>query len=474
MKTFKYLLANRLVSGTIRKKIHAPYSGEAIAEVFFASESEIETALDTAEKARRPFHETPSAQRSIWLHHLAEKLENHRDEATRLLALEAAKPIKYAAAEIERGIQTLRVAAEEALRIPGERVTLDRTTPGYGREGWLKYFPAGTVIGISPFNFPLNLALHKLAPAIAAGCPIILKPASATPLSMLLLAEFIAELDDMPEGSVSILPCSRELGEKMVTDSRPAVLSFTGSDVVGWALKAKAGRKKVVVELGGNAALAIDFDYDWRSTLPLLAEGAFAYQGQVCIHTQRIYVPENLIEEVSEALAAEAKKRIPEDPLNSNAQFSCMIDEANAIRVESWVQEAVEAGAKMHGALKREGNKLWPLVLSGTNNSMKIHSEEVFGPVVCVNGYKSLEEAIELINDSRFGLQAGIFTDSVRFMDMAFDRLEVGGIILNGIPGFRVDQMPYGGVKDSGLGREGLRHAMLDYMEPRLLVKNMR
>lgn len=472
METFDAFLGGQWVKTPQYSTITNPFDQAVIGKAGMASENQIFQALDLAQKARKTMAALPSGVRSDILKQLARALEKNVLEVTALLAQEAAKPWKYALAEVHRGIQTLDIAAEEALRIPGEWITLDRTPAGYHKEGWVKQVPAGVVIGIAPFNFPLNLALHKLAPALAAGCPIILKPASSTPLTMLWLARKMAEIIDLPQGAVSILPCDRQTGQKLVEDPRAQILSFTGSDEVGWNLKKAAGKKKTILELGGNAALWIDEAFPIEDIIPRLAEGSFAYQGQICIHTQRIFVPQKKVKDVAEALSEEAKKWEIGSPLDPKVCFSSMIHQNQAERVKHWVEEAVDGGAKMHGTLMQKGAALKPMVLSETTGEMKVNAEEIFGPVVCIHGYDRPQEAFKAINASRFGLQAGVYTDRISILNMAFSDIEVGGIIHNDIPGFRVDQMPYGGVKDSGLGREGVRYAMMDYMEPKLLVKS--
>jgi acyl-CoA reductase-like NAD-dependent aldehyde dehydrogenase len=355
--------------------------------------------------------------------------------------------------------------------VPREYMSLDWTLTGRNKEGLVRYFPAGIVAGIAPFNFPLNLAVHKLAPAIAAGCPIILKPASATPLSTLALARII-DKSGLPKGAVSILPMSRSTGNLLATDERIQVLSFTGSPVVGWELKKQSGKKKVVLELGGNAGVIVTQSADISKIMSVCVTGGFAYSGQICIHAQRFYVHRSLYKEFLETFRKATLALVYGDPLDKNTNISSMIDEENAKRVDDWVKEAVKAGAKIICGGKRNGTYYEPTVLTETTTSMKVNAEEVFGPVVCIEKYDgSIENAVRLINDTRFGLQCGIFTDSVEELDYAFRNLEVGGVIHNNVPTLRFDQMPYGGVKESGLGREGVKYAMMDMLEARVLVK---
>jgi glyceraldehyde-3-phosphate dehydrogenase (NADP+) len=326
------------------------------------------------------------------------------------------------------------------------------------------------VAGISPFNFPLNLAVHKIAPAIASGCPIILKPSSSTPLSTLALARIIHRTA-LPAGAVSVLPMDRKTGNRLVTDDRFQLLTFTGSPEVGWKMKAQAGKKKVLLELGGNAGVIVSDSADLDLAIARCLVGGFAYSGQVCIHAQRIYVQADIFEAFASRFVEGAEKIRKGDPLDPETEISSMIDEENARRVEEWVAEATEGGAKVLTGGRRMGSYYPPTVLSKTRPEMKVCSLEVFGPVITLEPYQDFPEALAHINDSRYGLQAGVFTNRLDEMNAAFHELEVGGVIINDVPTFRVDHMPYGGIKDSGLGREGIRYAMTDMMEPRILVK---
>ena len=325
--------------------------------------------------------------------------------------------------------------------------------------------------GISPFNFPLNLAVHKIAPAIASGCPIILKPSSTTPLSTLKLARII-DMTSLPKGAVSILSMDRKTGNLLVTDGRFKLLTFTGSPDVGWKMKQDAGKKKVILELGGNAAVVVTESADIDLSVAKCVVGGFSYSGQVCIHAQRIYVQDKVFSEFSEKFVNAVKKLKAGDPLDPNTEISAMIDEANAIRIEQWVNEALRDGAKILTGGKREGAFYPPTVLTETKSEMKVCALEVFGPVVTLEPYSDFEKVIDAVNKSRYGLQAGIFTNDLNQMNIAFDQIEVGGVIMNDVPTFRVDHMPYGGIKDSGLGREGVKYAIMEMMEPKILVKN--
>jgi glyceraldehyde-3-phosphate dehydrogenase (NADP+) len=373
-------------------------------------------------------------------------------------------------AEIDRAAQTFIVAAEESKRLPKEYISLDWTPSGEGKEGFVKYFPIGLIAAIAPFNFPLNLAVHKIAPAIAAGCPIILKPASSTPLSTLELAKII-DRTALPKGAVSILPMDRKTGNQLVTDERFKLLSFTGSPAVGWEMKKNAGKKKTVLELGGNAAVIIAASAELESAVKKSLIAGFSYSGQVCIHAQRFYIHESLFEKFMTLFTSGAAKLKQGDPANEETEVSNMIDEENAKRVETWINEAVEAGAKIMLGGKRMGSFVEPAIITNTKQQMKICAEEIFGPVVTVEKFSSFASAVEQVNDSVFGLQAGVFSNDAKEIDIAFNTIDAGGVIVNDVPTFRMDHMPYGGVKDSGLGREGVKYAIMDMMEAKVLVK---
>ncbi|MFM2018925.1 MAG: hypothetical protein RL007_2581 [Bacteroidota bacterium] len=447
-----------------------PYDGKVMARISMGSASDLDDAIVKAAMLRDELRIMTSAERYAILMDISSAIAADRQRLAEILTAESAKPLRYALVEVDRAAQTFIVAAEEAKRLPKEYVSLDWTPAGKGREGLVKYFPAGIVAGISPFNFPLNLAVHKIAPAIAAGCPIILKPATSTPLSTLELAKII-DRTSLPKGAVSIIPMDRETGNRLVTDDRIAVLSFTGSPEVGWTMKAQAGRKKTVLELGGNAGVIVTPSAEFETAVAKCVTGGFAYSGQICIHAQRMYVHESLFDNFVKEFCKRAMLLKSGDPSSIETEISSMIDETNAKRVEQWVNEAVDAGAKLLCGGKRNGAFYAPTVLTGTDVKMKVNCEEVFGPVVIIEKYSSFAEAIALINNSKFGLQAGVFTNDIRESDIAFNEIECGGVILNDVPTLRFDHMPYGGVKDSGSGREGVKYAIMDYMEVRILVR---
>lgn len=453
-------------------EVLCPWDGSPIARVHLAGDKELELAIQRAQQAEVQMAEQAAYERYEILMGIAQGIKDKRDEFARILALEACKPLKLAYGEVDRAIQTFVVAAEEAKRPPAELIRLDWTPAGKGKEGIVKYFPVGIVAGISPFNFPLNLSVHKIAPAIAAGCPIVLKPARSTPLSAIMLAQ-VVNSTSLPKGGLSILPADRVTGNKLVTDDRFALLSFTGSPQVGWKMKEQAGRKRVVLELGGNAGVIVTQTANLELAVTKCLSGAFAYAGQVCIHTQRIFVHQSVFQHFIDQFIKRASELKAGHPLSPDTDISAMIDEENSRRVEEWVAEAVSEGAKLLLGGKREGAYFQPTVLTNTKPLMKVCAKEVFGPVVTVEPYQEFSKAIELVNESDYGLQAGVFTNQIDEMNLAHSRLKVGGVIINDVSTFRVDHMPYGGVKGSGFGREGVKYAMFEMLEPRLLVKNL-
>lgn len=450
----------------------APFDGRLLAQVSLAGPVEIHAAIQAAVDAKKEVSRWPSYERARFLNGVAQGLLDNKNKQALLLSLESAKPLREALLEVERAAESFRIAAEECNRLSGEIMPMDRTERGRGFQGYLQPFPIGPIVGIAPFNFPLNLAVHKLAPAIAAGCPIILKPASATPLSTLSLAQIFDRVGGLPKGAVSILPCSRENGELLINDERIQLLSFTGSDSVGWALKKRAGKKKVVLELGGNAAVLIAESANWTKYVDALTDASFAYSGQICIHPQRFFIWEGHFQAFAQALVAKANSIRIGPPDSPNTQLSSMIDLANAERVDAWIDEAVAAGAKVLARGQRQAALLPPCILTQVPRGAKVMDEEVFGPVVVLEPYTDFKEALNRINESRFGLQASIYTENHREMDLAFQSLDVGGLIVNAPPTLRFDHMPYGGMKDSGIGREGIRFAMNDMLEWKIMVKN--
>jgi acyl-CoA reductase-like NAD-dependent aldehyde dehydrogenase len=471
LNKFELFCAGKFISTSQNHQVVNPYDSNEVVSTFLAGDAELEIAINAADKVKEELAAMPSFHKYAILKQISDELFSLRQQFAELITFESGKPIRYALAEVDRSIQTFIVAAEECKRLPKEYMSIDWTPAGNGKEGFVKYFPVGIVAGISPFNFPLNLAVHKIAPAIAAGCPIILKPSSLTPLSTLMLAQIISRTQ-LTEGAISILPMDRQTGNKLVTDERISLLSFTGSPEVGWKMKREAGNKKIVLELGGNAGVIISKGTDLEMAASKCVAGGFAYAGQVCIHTQRIYIIKELFNSFVKLFVDKVKILKSGDPFNPETDFAVMIDEANSIRVEEWVNEALENGATLLAGGKRDKSFMPPTVLTGTNENMKVCSNEVFGPVVVLEPVDTFSQAVSRVNEGRFGLQAGVFTDSISEMNEAFNKLQVGGVIINDVPTFRVDHMPYGGVKDSGSGREGVKYAILDMMEPRLLIKN--
>ncbi len=450
-----------------------PFNNQTVAKVCRATSEHAELALHAAEGARETMARLPSYQKAEILQKVSEKISARREEIARNITLENGKPINESRSETDRASLTFRIAAEEATRINGEFISLDRNPVSEGRWGITRRFPCGPVMGITPFNFPLNLVVHKIAPAVAAGNPIILKPASKTPLSALMLGEILVE-SGIPEGGVSILPCSGKIAEGMVSDHRIKVLSFTGSATVGWQLKKLANDKKVLLELGGNAGVVIDNDCDLEFAVQRCVSGAFSYAGQVCISVQRIYVHEDVYDDFLGMFAPKVQALKMGDPLDSSNHLGPMIDEDNLARVEIWVREAMAAGAKVLTGGKRNGNFYEPTVVLDTTPGMKVSCMEVFAPVVTITKINAFEDGLKSVNDSVYGLQAGVFTNNLRHAFAAFGNLEVGGVIINDVPAYRVDHMPYGGVKMSGFGREGIKYAIEEMTEMRLMALNPR
>jgi glyceraldehyde-3-phosphate dehydrogenase (NADP+) len=451
-------------------EILSPYDRKVIGTTYAADSALVDETIKVAESCRDEAAQLPVYRRYEALMFIAEQLNRRQEDFVKLICQEAAKPYKYALSEVRRAIEVFKAAAEESNRIPGEYLSLDHTPAGEGKEGWVKYFPVGTVAGISPFNFPLNLAVHKIAPAIAAGCTIILKPSSLTPLSTLALAQIIAAAE-LPRGMVNILPAKREAGDQLVTDPRIQLLSFTGSAEVGWEMKARAGRKRVMLELGGNAGMIVAPTADLSLAVKKALVGGFSYSGQVCIHTQRILVHVSLFDEFLTRFTEGVRSLRFGDPLDPATDISVMIDEGNAIRVEQWVNEALDGHARLVCGGNRRGSYFEPTIIVGAKPGMRVRDEEVFGTIVLVDSYQDFEDAINQINQSRYGLQAGLFTNNLQEINLAFRRLHVGGLIINDAPTFRVDHMPYGGVKDSGFGREGVKYSIMHMLEPKILVK---
>jgi glyceraldehyde-3-phosphate dehydrogenase (NADP+) len=448
-----------------------PYNGETVGTTYLASREQLEEAITAAQHAFCELRAMPTYDRVSLLRAFHERMSEHKDEIAKMICLEAGKPIKEAQSETARGLFTVETALEEAKRINGEVMPLDLLPSSKGRFGIVRRFPIGPIAGISPFNYPLNLALHKIAPALASGNPIVLKPPSKDPLTMLLVARLLVDAG-VPPGAVSVLPMSREVGDAMVEDDRFKLLSFTGSPDVGWDMKRRAGMKKVVLELGGNAGVIVDDDADLTFAAQRTRTGAFSYAGQVCISVQRVFIHEQVYDQFTDDLVAQTKQIKMGDPLDPSTDLGPMNDDKAAQRSEQWVQVAVKQGARVLTGGKAEGRFFQPTVLENAPREAFVCSREAFAPLVTIFKIKTFREGIDAVNDSIYGLQAGVFTNRPEHALTAFERIEAGGVIINDIPTYRIDHMPYGGVKSSGLSREGIRYAIEDMTEMRLMVIN--
>ncbi len=467
-----YLNGNWHVHGR-ESVITSPFDRTVVAVVSEATSDDVETAILSAVEAFAVTRKLSSHKRASVLSKIATGIRIRHEEFARTICQEAGKPIKVARLEVDRGIYTFEVAAEEASRIYGEYLPLDTLEATAGRWGLMRRFPIGPVFAITPFNFPLNLVAHKVAPAIAAGCPLILKPAPQTPVTSLMLSEVVQE-SGWPQGALAVMPLANDDAAQLVTDDRIKLLTFTGSAPVGWALKAMAGKKRVTLELGGNAGVIIHSDADLAYAAQRCVVGSFAYGGQTCISVQRILVERSVCEKFTKLLLEGVHKLKSGDPMLEDTDIPPLIRESDAVRAVQWIEEATQAGAKLLAGGKRHGAFVEPTVLTNTSFDMRVNCAEVFAPVVTVEPYDSFREAVSSINNSVYGLQAGIMTYDARLIQLAFEELEVGGVIVGDVPSFRVDQMPYGGIKDSGLGREGLRYSIEDMTEPKLMVMALR
>ncbi len=466
---YPYYLANRPESPNQDLEVLDKYSGELATRVAMADEAAIDQAIAAAVTAAEPMARMAAYERQAVLMHCVSRFAERAEELAEALCIEAGKPIRDSRGEVTRLIDTFRVAAEESVRITGEVMPLDISPRARGYTGMWKRVPIGPCSFIAPFNFPLNLAAHKVAPALAVGCPFILKPASLTPIGALVIGEVLAETD-LPEGAFSVLPCKREGARLFSEDDRLKLLSFTGSPGVGWDLKARAGKKPVVLELGGNAAVVVDEDADLDDAVERIVFGAFYQSGQSCIGVQRIIAHEAIYENLRDRLVKKTAALVMGDPRDEETFIGPMISLGEAERLEGWIESAVANGAKLLCGGRREGSMLAATLLEGVPASEDVVCREAFGPVAVLSRFTDFDDALAAVNDSVFGLQAGIFTRDLYKMQKAWDTLEVGGVVIGDVPSWRVDHMPYGGVKESGLGREGIRFAMKDMSEVRLLV----
>jgi acyl-CoA reductase-like NAD-dependent aldehyde dehydrogenase len=463
-----------LVAGVAEQRneiaeVRSPWDGRLVGIVSQADQGDAEAALSAAASSFTETRKLSSWQRAEILHRIANLIEAAASSFARLIALEAGKAIKDARAEVSRAIQTFRVAAEEAKRIGGELLPLDWSPGSEGRVAITQRFPVGPILGICPFNFPLNLVAHKLAPAIASGCPIVIKPSPFTPLTAVKLGLLAVEAG-WPKGAISVLPCGNETADLLLRDERIRKLSFTGSAAVGWQLKAAVPKKHVTLELGGNAAIVVHDDANVALAAQRILQGGFTYSGQSCISVQRIFAHERIAEELTQLVVEGLRKLIPGDPMDPDTQLGPLINESAAVRAHSWAQEALSAGATLRYGGNRNGLHMEPTLLTGVPGMTQLSCEEVFAPVAYINTYSHFSQALTAVNESRYGLQTGVFTQNWELMAEAWRTLDVGAVVINESSAWRVEHMPYGGVKDSGVGREGVRSAIEAMTETRILI----
>ncbi|MGB0412666.1 MAG: aldehyde dehydrogenase family protein [Pikeienuella sp.] len=467
---YPYYLNNEAVYANEDLEVTDKYSGEVATRCALADAKAIDAGIAGAVEAAEAMAKMPSYEKQAILEHCVARFRERFDELAYSLCVEAGKPINDAEGEVTRLIDTFKIAGEEATRMHGELQALDISPRAKGYQGMWKRVPIGPVSFISPFNFPLNLAAHKIAPALAVGCPFVMKPASRTPLGAIIMGEILAETD-LPKGAFSILPCSRDGADLFTVDDRLKLLSFTGSPGVGWDLKARCGKKKVVLELGGNAAVVVDKDTrDLDDAVTRINFGAFYQSGQSCIGVQRIMIHEDIYDVMKEKLVAKASSLVSGDPKKRETFIGPMISEKEAARLDGWIQAAQAAGGTLLCGGQREGAMLQATLMENVPLDADLCVEEAFGPAAVLQKFSTWDEAISMVNDSKFGLQAGIFTRDFYKVQQAWDEMDVGGVVVGDVPSYRVDNMPYGGVKDSGLGREGIQFAMEDMTEIRNLV----
>ncbi len=470
---YPFLIGGKWKRSSQKVEVINPYNHQVVGITYHASSEDVEAAMAAAVEGFEEMRHLPAFRRAEVLRRISEGLSGRKEEVARMITLESGKPITDARVEVNRAVNTFQVASEEAKRLEGEVIPLDLMPGSEGRTGITRRVPIGPIVGISPFNFPLNLVAHKIAPALASGNSIILKPAPKTPLTALLLAEIIASVG-VPEGAVSIFLCENSEAEKMALDPRMKVLSFTGSAAVGWHLKARASKKRVILELGGNAGVIVHTGADIDFAAQRCAVGGFSYAGQVCISVQRIFVQEEIYPKFLDRFIPKIQSLKVGDPLDEKTEMVSMIDTKAAERAEGWIREAASHGAKILTGGKRVGSLLEPTVIAETTPEMAVNCEEVFAPIVTVTPYRHLDEAIHQVNHSAYGLQAGFFGSEIKDVFLAFDRIDVGGLIINDVPTYRIDHMPYGGMKDSGFGREGLRYAIEEMTELKFMALNLR
>lgn len=470
---FSSFIGGKWIETSEAVDVFSPYDGSLVAIVHQAGAQEIETAIANASESFQSMRRMPVWKRAAALEKISAGIAARREEFALTIALEAGKPLKTARAEVDRAIFIYKVAAEESKRIYGEIVPLDWQPGMEGREAHIHLVPLGPVAGITPFNYPVSLVAHKVAPALAAGDPIIIRPASQTPVSAIKLAQVVSEAG-LPEGAFSVVPSTTRIAAPLVEDERIRLLTFTGSPAVGWALKGQAGRKRVTLELGGNAGVIVHRDADLRYAAERVAWGGFQYAGQSCISVQRVYIHADVYETFRDELVRRVKALKAGDPLDESTDVGPLIDQGAAERVEAWVEEARQGGAQVLAGGLRNGNLWQPTILAELEPSMRVSCQEVFAPLVGLYRYTDVREAIQAVDNSDFGLQAGLFTNDLAVVHEAFENIEVGGLMVNDVSTFRIDHMPYGGVKESGTGREGLRYAIQEMSEMKLMAFNYR
>jgi len=448
--------------------VHSPYDDSVVATLGVPTDKDVEDAVVAAVETFKESRHLPTYVRSEALMHVSRRIAERVDELAEVVAREGGKPLKWSKVEVTRAISTFRWAAEESRRMNGEFLSLDTEQSLGSRAGIIRRFAYGPVLGISPFNFPVNLVAHKIAPALAVGAPIVVKPAGVTPLGALALAELVDETD-LPKGMLSVLPISGERAQKLVEDRRFKKLSFTGSGI-GWRLKSLDPHKHATLELGGNAGVIVHSDADLDHAAARVAVGGYYQAGQSCISVQRVLVQSEIYDDFVTRLIKQVESLKVGDPLDPTVDVGPVIDKGSLERIDAWVKEAVSQGAEILTGGTTTGSIYNPTILANTTQEMRVRCEEIFGPVITVQKYETFEQALAEVNNSVYGLQAGVFTSSIERAMLAHRELEVGGVIVNDVSAFRADQMPYGGSKDSGFGREGVRSAMEEMTEPRILI----
>ncbi|MDO8588578.1 MAG: aldehyde dehydrogenase family protein [Armatimonadota bacterium] len=467
----RMLVGNEWKSSDEKIEIRSPYNHEIVGTTYMAAPDAIDGIIRSSLAGFEAMRKMPSYKRYELLQGIAQRIRDREEELARTMTLESGKPIKDSRGEVDRAIMTFTIASEEAKRLPGETIPLDLNQVSEGRFGIIRRFPIGPILGITPFNFPLNLVAHKVAPALASGNSIIIKPSARTPLTALLLGEIVLDAG-APAGALNVVPCSNEVTALLVADDRIKMITFTGSTEVGWGLKAKAGKKRVTLELGGNAAAIVDEGTDLDYAVKRLTVGAFYYAGQSCISVQRIYIHRPLYKEFLDKYLRQVKTLKIGDPLDETVDLGPVIDQIAADRVEEWINEAVNRGARILTGGKRDGWVFDPTVLENAPRDVKVSCAEAFAPLVTVSAFDDFHEAIDAVNDSDYGLQAGVFSNNLKHIMTAYEEMEVGQVIVNDAPTYRIDHMPYGGVKDSGFGREGIRYSIEEMTEIKLLAVN--